>query len=173
MGRLFLGDIVRNRIFLLLVLTVSVIVLSCKERIELGSDLNNGSISNIQLTYTFKKYEGKNSVQDLINFMYFQGDTICFRFNPPDYNTKSSIKAWFVNPSTGKAYPAERIDMHDDGYTGFSLVGSIMEKFKRKILKNKIPVKSFCCKEIPFIIRVVYNNKLFEKKGSFIIRYLD
>lgn len=127
---------------------------------EVGSNLSgDGSISNSSLNYKFKKYKKNRQVKDLFNYLYFKGDTLCFSFKINKEIMKDKIKAWFINPGNNDIFPVERIDVDDDRISGFSLVGSIMESFFSDQLRKPVPTDSFCCKDIPFKIRIEIEDK--------------
>ena len=143
---------------------------------SIGSNLDSdGEISDSSLIYKFKKDNKGPKTRDLFNYIYFEGDTLCFSFKLNKQVNYNSIKVWYQNPETGKSFPAERIDLHYKTISGFSLVGSIMEKFYEKKLGNNLKEDEYFNKNIDFIIKIslVYNDKTIEKSkpGFFRLEY--
>ncbi len=148
-------------------------IISC----ETGSDLNSeGYISDKDLTYKFKEPKKKRYVRDLFNYIYFEGDTLCFSIAANEKLAERKIKIEFMNPATGKSRPAERIEIKQNMVYGFSLIGSILEEFFKDQLNDPIPERGFCCRDIPFIIKVTIENKgnilIYKFNGSFKIEYI-
>lgn len=151
-----------------------IIVCSCsKDAIEIGTTIQYGKIQDRKLEYIFKKFDRSNKVEDLFNFMYFAGDTLCFGLKLNKGYNKDKIQAVFINPSNGKSFPVDRLDFDDEHITGFSLIGTIMQNFYTTDLNNNIPNDKYCCSDIPFIIKVQTADKIIEKKSSFKIIYKD
>ncbi|PKL38564.1 MAG: hypothetical protein CVV44_11830 [Spirochaetae bacterium HGW-Spirochaetae-1] len=144
----------------------------------LGSNLSpDGTISDNSLVFTFKKPDPGAATRDLFNFIYFEGDTVCFSFKLTRKVNEKDVDIQFIEPSTGSGFKAERIDFIDDNVSGFSLLGSLLEQFYRDRLTQPLPEKAFCCDTIPFSVRLVLHGEkgdvIHEKKGSFEIRYRD
>ena len=146
---------------------------SCsKNDIEIGSDLSNGKISNKNVVFTFKKYSGNEKMKDLINFIYFEGDTLCFSYvlNSKETLSQKDIKV-HVRSKDGKKFPFERVEIKNNRIFGFSLVGSILEEFHKKELHKPYPENKFCCRPIPFSVEIKFRGKSIIKKSSFQIQY--
>lgn len=170
-------------------------ILACapgKPRIEspaLGSDLeHDGSMRDASLSYVFPPFNRGKTVRDLFNYLYFQGDTLCFTFRVNRHLEERMVRGWFVNPRTGKSYPVERIDVHEERtllpltgewcrVSGFSLVGSLMEDFYKGDLEKPMPRDRYSSSAIPFEIRleVDQGEEILRRSlaGSFTIRYKD
>ncbi len=146
------------------------------QKAELGSAISlKGEITDPSLVYTFKPYQRGGATRDLFNYLYFQGDTICYSFRLSREIGKDGINAGFINPSTGRYYKAERLDIYHDRVSGFSLVGSVLESFYHDRLGNSLPAGMYCCKEIPFIVKLTVHadGKTVESsiRGAFRIEY--
>ena len=90
----------------------------------------------------------------------------------------------FINPRTGQGYAAERLEYKKNnglfaspGITvyGFSLIGSLLEKFHSGDLEKPIPPGALCCRPEPVIIRIVVKDRKKELskeiETSFTITY--
>ena len=79
------------------------------ESIELGSNISNkGLISENGNTYNFK-FDKTGSMKDLFNYIYFEGDTVCFSADfTQDIQGEPSV--YFVDPNSGIKIKAERIE---------------------------------------------------------------
>jgi len=145
---------------------------------ELGSDLSSkGEISDRNLEFVFKKYKRGGQMKDFFNYMYFEGDTLCFSFGASRTIDACEVTAWFINPDDNRVYQAERIDIHGKTISGFSLMGSIMEKFFYKDIAIPAKGDEFENESIPFIVnlRVMCGKEVVEKKvpGSFSLRFVE
>ncbi len=95
---------------------------------ECGSSVSmTGAIANTSLTYTFTPCKHCRSPKDLCNYIYFQGDTLCFSIQCNQNIEKALITAYFENTVTHATYKAERIEKIKNTVYGFSLVGSLLE----------------------------------------------
>lgn len=128
------------------------------------------------LSYTFRPYRGGGTGRDLFNFLYFEGDTLCFsmEFSEPLINARA--EGWFVNPETGKRCRVERMEKSGNILWGFSLVGSLMEKFYADMSMKPLPHDAFCCRDIPFELHIAVRKpgrKLITEKysSSFRLQY--
>jgi hypothetical protein len=144
--------------------------------LELGSSINReGTITDHSLIFTFDPYSGGGTLQDLCNYLYFKGDTLCFSFtNNREYN-RDNLKIWFIDPADNSRFVPERIDYHDGRVSGFSLVGTLLEQFLGRELQQPVPPDHLCCEDIPFIFRVelITGEGLheMEREEAFRIRY--
>ena len=143
---------------------------------KLGSDLSNeGIITDNSLEFKFKAFHKKGKVKDLFNYLYFEGDALCFSFKFNKNVQGSDIKVWFIDSVKNNAFPAERIDINKDVVHGFSLVGSIMESFLKENLNKKIPPAKYCCEDIRFSVKIEINKDsdsiVFKEENSFKILY--
>ena len=135
---------------------ILVTVLSCSggftfDGMKIGSSLGGkGHITEETLRFNFK-YHGGDSFKDLCNFIYFEGDTVCFSADFSE-NIDGIVRAEFVDPASGVTYRAERIEKIRSRIYGFSLVGSLLESFNHTRLEDSLP-KSRVIK-LPFVIRV-------------------
>jgi hypothetical protein len=153
----------RNLILLLALALLSAAELSCpggdRKAMEgrCGSSLSrNGEIDNPDLVFRFEKYEKQGArVRDLFNYIYFKGDMICFSFSLPGPVERERIAVRFINPADGMAYPAERCETQGNRVFGFSLAGSLLERFYRQRLEQPVPAGAFCCEDIPFVIELI------------------
>jgi|GEM_PF-350060 len=146
------------------------------QSIETGSNLDaRGAINQEFLTFTFSEPSKKRNVQDLFNHIYFAGDTLCFSLKYTGKVKKEEISISFVNPATGESFKAERIDVQDNYISGFSLVGTVLEKFYKNDLLKRIPQNKYCCKQIPFQLRIeIMGSDKFVNSitsGSFRLKY--
>jgi hypothetical protein len=144
---------------------------------EVGSALSGrGEITDESLDYVFKPRHVR-TVRDLFNNLYFQGDTLCFSFTFSGDVSGEDFRVSFVNPATGEAFPAERLEKYGDRVFGFSLVGTVMEQFFRERLNDTAPPDGFCCRDIPFEValaeRGTKGSTATRIKGAFQIRYGD
>jgi hypothetical protein len=155
------------------------VILSCGElkpgSKELGSSYNKqGIITNKSLAYNFDQYRDGGRYKDLFNYIYFEGDTVCFSFSFTRPLKGFYPEIVFVNPANGTRYPAERIDIHDDTASGFSLAGTLLEQFMHEKLFQKLPSGSGVI-ELPFEVHLQLNTGktiILEKlHGTCIIRY--
>ncbi len=85
----------------------------------------------VLLTVTPPK--ARATMADFYHQVYFAGDTLAFEYFPAKDNKTLSpdeLKQLqvFYRVDGGERYPMERIDYRRQGITGFSLVGSILEK---------------------------------------------
>ncbi|HNX58199.1 MAG TPA: hypothetical protein PKK43_03810 [Spirochaetota bacterium] len=135
---------------------ILITVLSCSrgftfEEMRMGSGLGGkGHITEDTLRYSFK-YRGGDSFKDLCNFIYFEGDTVCFSADFSE-NIDGIVRAEFVDPTSGVTYRAERVEKIRSRIYGFSLVGSLLESFNRSRLDESLP-KSRVIK-LPFVVRI-------------------
>jgi hypothetical protein len=142
----------------------------------LGSSLSpEGTIENASLVYRFHTFERGGKNRDLFNYLYFEGDTICFSFELEQQVDRSAIAVWFINPKTGNRFAAERVDLSARRVYGFSLLGTVMEDFYHEKLDGAIPADAYCCREIPLAVALIIQTprKNEEKAvyGSFRILY--
>ncbi len=142
----------------------------------LGSSLSpEGTIENASLAYRFHAFKRGGKNRDLFNYLYFEGDTICFSFELEQQVDRNAISVWFINPKTGNRFAAERVDLSARRVCGFSLLGSVMEDFYHEKLDGAIPADAHCCREIPFAVALIVQTprEKVEKTvhGSFRILY--
>lgn len=142
----------------------------------LGSSLSpDGTLENASLVYRFDTFTRGGRNRDLFNYLYFEGDTICFSFELEQRVDRNAIAVWFINPKTGRRFAAERVDLSARRIYGFSLLGSVMENFYREKLDEAIPADAYCCREIPLAVALIIQTprKTEEKtvRGSFRIFY--
>jgi len=135
-----------------------------------------GRIINTSLQFTFPAYRRGGTARDLFNFLYFQGDTLCFSFRFSHNVSAGTVSAEFIDPATGRRFDAERLEVNGETVWGFSLVGSLMENFKRTDLASPVPGDGYCCRDIPFAVEVSAsgeNGGTMTARGnsSFTIRY--
>ncbi len=163
---------------LVFILGLAFFVFQDKEGIHylnLGSDLGgSGEISKTSLSYSFDyniKEKENTSIQKLFNFIYFEGDTLCFSAKFGEEVKKQDVKIFFINPKNGDVFPAERVDIDRKKISGFSLVGTILEQFYSVNSKKGLSLVDFADIKIPFIVRIEIDNgeKIYtkEKTSSF------
>ncbi len=157
--------------------------LSCSEERELISDfrtgqvinLSNGEISNRDLNYRIKTFTKKGKNRDLFDYIYFQGDNICFSFKFSKRITKGDIKVKFSDPAGTWTLPSERTEFKGNRSYGFSLLGSLLEKKYSSFLNAPLTKQKFCCRKISFnvIVEIIENNKTrkITFKRNLMIRY--
>jgi hypothetical protein len=142
-----------------------------------GQTLNtsNGEIIDTSLEYRIKRYQKGGKYRDLFDYIYFQGDNICFSFKFSDRIDNKKITVNFSHPSSGLIFPAERIDIIGNRCFGFSLLGSVLEKLFENQLDINVNSEMFCCREIKFeiIVEVREENKSrrYNFPGRFSIKY--
>lgn len=127
---------------------------------ECGSSVSmTGAIANTSLTYTFTPCSHCRSAKDICNYIYFQGDTLCFSIQCNQNIEKALITAYFENPVTHATYKAERIEKIKNTTYGFSLVGSLLEKIYFENIKKNYLFKTI---SLPFVIHItieLHNQK--------------
>lgn len=149
------------------------IVLKCgflnSKEISLGNDLNNeGTITQKSLSYNFIKKQNLKTYKDLFNYIYFQGDTLCFSINTVKDFKNSEVKVYYIYLKNKKKYKAERIEVEHNKIYGFSLIGSILEKIYVNSLEkpiDELPNKL----EVPFTVYIeIFDNqqKIIKQKSS-------
>ena len=174
---------------LLPILFISILSYNCNKykfiSPMIGKNLSeNGNISESNLTYTIKRFSKKGKIKDLINYIYFEGDTLCFSLTLNREIKKNNIKVWFINPINNKKFSAERIEVinnrifnipYNSKLYGFSLIGSILEEYYYKDLDKTILKNYFCCKDIPvkLVFEISEEKKIInhEFSGYFRINY--
>ena len=142
----------------------------------LGSSLEpDGSMADESLAYTFRPFLKKGTNRDLFNHIYFQGDTVCFSVRTSRPVAKSAVRAWFVDPESGRRFPAERLDVEGKRISGFSLVGSLLGSFFEGIRDKPAPKGHLNGVSVPFELIVTMADESGEHsvsvKSSFVIRY--
>ena len=140
---------------------------------ETGAEFSKTGIITVKPTqYAFHYEKGGSRMKDLCNFIYFEGDTLCFS---ADFtrDVDGEAQVFFVDPATGKRYPAERIEKLRSRVYGFSLVGSVMEEFLKASLDKEIPAGRTLT--LPFVVTVkaVCGGKeaSAETKGTLVVRF--
>jgi len=124
---------------------------------ECGSSVSiSGAIANNSLTYTFKPCTHCRSLKDVCNYIYFQGDTLCFSIQCNKNIEPATITAYFENPKTHKTYKAERIETMKKTVYGFSLVGSLLETIFWEDIKKHGFFKTV---KLPFVIHVTIEHQ--------------
>lgn len=142
--------------------------------IEFGQDLaRGGAITDKSLTFTFPRFSGGRKAKDVYNYIYFKGDTLCFRAEFSDNVKKDSVRACFYSKNNKHCFPVERLEVEGNSAWGFSLVGSLLENFYGDI---PLPEDAFAGQEIPFEIELSAESldgkqTLAKKSGSFILKY--
>jgi len=115
----------------------------------------DGKTTNTNLIFQFHTKDTFNKNKDFFNFVYFEGDTVCFSYKLAQAITKEQLKIYFINPKTNARFAAERIDIINNNLvTGFSLVGSILEQFFGDRLEQSFQEKAFINADIPFIVSI-------------------
>jgi hypothetical protein len=143
---------------------------------RLGSRLApGGDIADAGLVYTFRPPTRGGTVKDLFNFLYFEGDTVCFSFPLSGAAPRGAATAVFTDTAHGISVEAERLEMREGRVYGFSLVGSLMEKFFHAELAAPAPADGYCCRDVPFLVRctVEIPGGVMERRvaGAFRIEY--
>jgi hypothetical protein len=137
-----------------------------------GSNIiKKGIISDKNLSFVFKYSDGsKNS--DLYNFIYFQGDTVCFSF---DYNfdVDTDVKVWFIDPKTGRIKIAERVEILKSRVYGFSLAGSLLEFYRMDTLHDTMKPERKIVQPFTVIVEAYRNGVSCrtEKSGAFTVSF--
>ena len=127
---------------------------------EAGQDITReGRIADRSLVFAFPPYRRGGTCRDLFNYLYFKGDTLCFSFRLSRRIEGRAVAAAFIEPATGRRFSAERLETHGDTVWGFSLVGSLMEKFHDTRLGDAVSEGAFCCREIPFMVELSMPGK--------------
>lgn len=147
---------------------------------SMGSNADSdGNITDSGLNFLFQKALEPRRAADLINNIYFQGDCIFFNFTLDRPVKKEKISVVFSGPGGAASMPAERLEMHRNtvlgipcsSYTvwGFSLVGSVLERFHMAELEGPAPADGYCCREIPLEISIEIDEpggKVIERMSS-------
>ncbi len=111
-----------------------------------------GVITDRSLVFTFAAPREKKKAKDVFNYLYFQGDTICFSYQFPRSVEKCGASAEFINPLTGARFRAERLEKTGNRLWGFSLVGSLLEKFFFAERDTPAPEDLYGGRDIPFAV---------------------
>jgi hypothetical protein len=149
------SDYLSWKLFSALVAIFLISNLSCSRPFQIGetdfgsSITKQGKITDTKLKYAFT-YKGKNSYKDLFDFIYFEGDTVCFSIDLSQAPDKP-VKVYFRDESGSVSILAERIEQKGDHVWGYSLVGSLLEQFHKKDLHQEIGDHLIAQ---PFVIRV-------------------
>ncbi len=118
-----------------------------------GQSVNRaGVITDRSLAFTFAPPREKKNAKDLFDYLYFQGDTICFSYRFPRSVEKCDAEAEFINPRTGGRFRAERLEKTGDRLWGFSLTGSLLDKFFFAERDRPVPPDLYAGRDIPFIV---------------------
>ncbi len=153
----------------------SAFLLSCGEERELISDfrtgqvldLTNGEISHADLEYRIKTFKKSGKNRDLFDYIYFQGDNICFSFKYSKRIQKGNIKIMFSDPAGAWTFPSERTEFKENRCYGFSLLGSLLEKKYSSLLDDPLRKEMFSRRKITFIIVVEVIEKKKTRKFTF------
>ena len=142
----------------------------------LGSDISpDGRIGSADMSFLLPDFPAVKTNRELFNRIYFTGETLCFSFELREPARPEDVRVQFVDPRTGISLPAERIDFHGRRISGFTLLGSLLEKFNGERLDGPVPAGRYCCR--PLGIRVVLSMNNPKRpirvtlEGSFSIRY--
>jgi hypothetical protein len=65
-----------------------------------------GEMEDESLVYRFPEYRRGGRVRDLFNYIYFQGDTVCFSFAFSRPVRRDAVAVCFVDMQTGTEYDA-------------------------------------------------------------------
>ena len=135
--------------------------------ISVGANFSKtGIITGPSTSYSFR-FEKGTRMKDLFNYIYFEGDMLCFSADFT-HEVEGEVSAYFTDPSSGKRFPAERIEKNRSRVYGFSLVGSTMENFLRGSLEKDIPKERTI--SLPFVVTVIASNggkqAVAETKGT-------
>lgn len=170
-----------NKKLVFMILTVLTIV-SCGgdpgtiDNFEVGNDLYpNGKIESFKKAYSFPGYKSteRNTYKDYINYIYFEGDTLCFSF---DFNGKfneKDVKVYFYFPDKKLSLNVERLEVKRNRVYGFSLIGSLLEYYYYDLLDEKYNNDSLVrTYDVEIIIEIKSNNNnyTFKEKTSFSIQ---
>ncbi len=136
-----------------------------------------GEIEDERLVYHFPEYRRGGRVRDLFNYIYFRGDTVCFSFELSRKIARPVIAVSFVDVQSGAEFEAERVEIYNKKIFGFSLVGSLLERFFSNRLDAAIPHDRYCCRPIPFELRFRVRERdgaTLEQslRGAFTIEYM-
>jgi hypothetical protein len=137
-----------------------------------GSNITKtGLISDKNLKFSFKYGKGGLN-RDLYNFIYFEGDTVCFSFN---YNADidKDVRVWYIDAKTGRKKAAERIEVLRSRVFGFSLAGSLLEFFRSGTLDKELGNERSIVQEFVVRVEAFHNGEIIsaEKKGEFTVTY--
>ena len=144
------------------------------ESIRFGSDLTKtGLIAKPLAEYSFSYAKG-GTMKDLCNFIYFEGDTVCFS---ADFSgtVDGDVAVWFVDPLSGRRIMAERVERLRSRVYGFSLVGSLCEFLYKGSLDAPVTPEGNRRLSRPFTVIVEAAGKgrksLIEGRGELTVRY--
>ncbi len=184
------------RFSLLLYIFIGFIFLqSCSDNykiieIKIGKDYDNNGLlrgtDDNSLVFNFKRPNKRKvkNFEDLFNYIYFQGDTICFsiKLNHKIKEKNINFQAYYISASkdkithyinnnfkniNDKLIKMERVDYFKREINGFSLVGSILENGYKSLLQKRIDY-NFFKKDLYLLYLFYFNNKLEKYK---IIKY--
>ncbi len=145
---------IRNALFALPAV-ILVFLASCAgtDETAFGQSVDRaGVITDRSLAFTFAAPRGKKSAKDLFDYLYFQGDTVCFSYRFPRSVEKCDAAAEFINPQTGERFHAERLEKTGNRLWGFSLAGSLLDKFFFAERDRPAPSDLYGGRDIPFIV---------------------
>ncbi len=120
--------------------------------IEFGQNVaRGGEITDSSLIFTLPRFSGGKKAKDIYNYVYFKGDTLCFRAEFSENVKSETVRACFYSQYNKHCFPAERLEVEKNIIWGFSLVGSLLENFYGDI---PLPGDLFAGRDIPFEIEL-------------------
>lgn len=165
--------------FLLLISLLLIFSCSSKDDIsdfEYGSNLyKNGQIENKSTKYDFSgfKEDSHSMLKNYFDYIYFEGDTLCFSFEFPHEFKKKDVVVFFDFPDKKISVRAERIEVNKTRIYGFSLIGSLLEYYYYDKLHDNYN-SSDLKKKYDCVLRIELNERgkihYFEKNISFKIK---
>jgi hypothetical protein len=139
---------------------------------EFGSNITKkGLVSDRNLSFSFS-YSGGGKNSDLYNYIYFQGDTVCFSFDF-NFDADKNADVWFLDPATGRKKTAERIEVLKSRVYGFSLVGSLLEFYRQSALHDAMISERKIVQPFTVVVEAYKNGALCraEKRGEFTVSF--
>lgn len=111
--------------------------------------------------YFFNRVRTDSNYEDFFNDIYFSGDTLSFHLKLTPQKRKqlnqNNIEAVFRFVQLPGEYPIERIRFHKNGVTGFSLIGTILEKrFFDRLRQKYVPIGPV---PVQYVIRKIESSE--------------
>ncbi len=126
-----------------------------RDEVLLGSRLSaSGMISDTSLKFHFSPRTLKGTEKDFFNFIYFEGDTVCFSFSRREGEHVSVEGVEFIRSDRRYSCRVERLEIRESRIYGFSLVGSLLECFYRERLREAFEPGDWKNRDIPFILEI-------------------
>lgn len=126
------------------------------------------------LEYHFEDILKKNSASadprfsDLINGIYFEGDTAGFFFDSNDNSSIVTVR--FINTASGASFPAERIERKKNVIWGFANLGSLLEFCIGNNIDEKIGSAEKLEINLIILAEIKYKNSIEMREKPFALK---